>query len=307
MGQKDITEKLLEDYNDVFADIINGLIFKGEQRILPESLENAKVHSQYKAEDGKVHELERDVIKYWKEKKVELAICGIENQSNVKKYMPFRIIGYDGAAYRSQLLENRKEILPVMTIVLYFGTDHHLYGKKNIKGLMKIPEGLEEYINDYEMKVFEIAWLTEEEIERFQSDFRIVANFFVKKRKNKDYIPDDPTEIKHVDEVLKLLQVMTGDDRYKEMFKKKKEVHSMCDVAERLEKMGIAKGIELGREEEKKASRVEFILRVLEMKGGVDEKTRKRIEEEPDVDLLDIWFTKALKANTVQEFEQALD
>ena len=307
MGEKDITEKILEDYNDVFADIINGLIFKGEQRILPESLENAKVHSQYKAEDGKVHELERDVIKYWKEKKVELAICGIENQSNVKKYMPFRIIGYDGAAYRSQLLENRKEILPVMTIVLYFGTDHHWYGKKNIKGLMKIPEGLEEYINDYEMKVFEIAWLTEEEIERFQSDFRIVANFFVKKRKNKDYIPDDPTEIKHVDEALKLLQVMTGDDRYKEMFKKKKEVHSMCDVAERLEKMGIAKGIELGREEEKKASRVEFILRVLEMKGGVDEKTRKRIEEEPDVDLLDIWFTKALKANTVQEFEQPLD
>ena len=54
----------------------------------------------------------------------------------------------------------------------------------------------------------------------------------MKKRKNKDYIPDDPTEIKHVDEVLKLLQVMTGDDRYKEMFKKKKEVHSMCDVAE---------------------------------------------------------------------------
>lgn len=23
----------------------------------------------------------------------------------------------------------------------------------------------------------------------------------------------------------------TGDDRYKEMFRKKKEVHSMCDVA----------------------------------------------------------------------------
>lgn len=227
MGQKDITEKLLEDYNDVFADIINGLIFKGEQRILPESLENAKVHSQYKAEDGKVHELERDVIKYWKEKKVELAICGIENQSNVKKYMPFRIIGYDGAAYRSQLLENRKEILPVMTIVLYFGTDHHWYGKKNIKGLMKIPEGLEEYINDYEMKVFEIAWLTEEEISRFHSDFKVVANFFVQKRKHKDYIPDDPTEIKHVDEALKLLQVMTGDDRYKEMFKKKKEVHTV--------------------------------------------------------------------------------
>ena len=172
---------------------------------------------------------------------------------------------------------------------------------------MEIPTGLDEFVSDYQIKVFEVAWLSEEQIRRFRSDFRIVANFFVNKRKNKNYIPDDPTEIKHVDEVLKLLQVMTGDDRYKEMFKKKKEVHSMCDVAERLEQMGIAKGIELGREEEKKASRVEFILRVLEMKGGVDEKTRKRIEEEPDVDLLDIWFTKALKANTVQEFEQALD
>lgn len=31
MGEKDITEKILEDHNDVFADIINGLIFAGEQ------------------------------------------------------------------------------------------------------------------------------------------------------------------------------------------------------------------------------------------------------------------------------------
>ena len=227
MGEKDITEKILADYNDVFADIMNGLLFAGEQRILPEALENTSIHSQYKAEDEKVHELERDVAKYWKEKEVELAICGIENQSVVEKNMPFRVIGYDGTAYRSQLLEERKKILPVVTIVLYFGTDRHWNSKKNIKSLMEIPEGLDKFVNDYSMQVFEIAWLTEEEIERFQSDFRIVANFFVKKRKNKDYIPDDPTEIKHVDEVLKLLQVMTGDDRYKEMFKKKKEVHSL--------------------------------------------------------------------------------
>ena len=188
------------------------------------------------------------MAKYWKEKEVELAVCGIENQSVVEKNMPFRVIGYDGTAYRSQFLEERKKILPVVTIVLYFGTDRHWNSKKNIKSLMEIPEGLDKLVNDYSMQVFEIAWLTEEEIERFQSDFRIVANFFVKKRKNKDYIPDDPTEIKHVDEVLKLLQVMTGDDRYKEMFKKKKEVHSMCDVAERLEKMGMEKGIEKGIE-----------------------------------------------------------
>ena len=37
MGQKDITEKVLEDYNDVFADIINGLLFDGVQEIKPEA------------------------------------------------------------------------------------------------------------------------------------------------------------------------------------------------------------------------------------------------------------------------------
>ena len=36
MGQKDLTEKILEDYNDVFADIINGLIFDGKQVITPQ-------------------------------------------------------------------------------------------------------------------------------------------------------------------------------------------------------------------------------------------------------------------------------
>ena len=86
---------------------------------------------------------------------------------------------------------------------------------------MKIPDGMEKYINDYKIQIFEVAWLTEEEIERFQSDFRIVANFFTQKRKNKDYIPDDPTEIKYVDEVLKLLNVMTGDKRYEKIFQKK--------------------------------------------------------------------------------------
>ena len=296
MGQTDITEKILEDYNDVFADIINGLIFNGEQRILPESLENTQVHSQYKAEDGKVHELERDVAKYWKDKKVELAICGIENQSSVEKNMPFRIIGYDGASYRSQLLEKRKEILPVMTIVLYFGTNRHWYGKKNIKGLMKIPEELNDYINDYEMKVFEIAWLTEAEIDRFHSDFKIVANFFVQKRKNKNYIPDDPTEIRHVDEVLKILKVMTVDERYQMIFNRKKGVHSMCDVAERLEKMGIEKGlkqgigegikqgieqgIELGKTAGIHAEKVRVYKRLI--KKGFSEKEAREIAELPE-------------------------
>ena len=276
MGQKDITEKVLEEHNDVFADIINGLLFDGNQEVKPEALENTTVHAQYKAEDDQIHELERDITKYWKEEEVELAICGIENQSTIEKNMPFRVIGYDGMAYLGQLQEKRKKVLPVVTVVLYFGTERHWNSKKNIKSLMEIPVHLDKFVNDYQMHVFEVAWLTEEQISHFHSDFRIVANFFANKRKNKDYIPNDPTEIKYVDEVLKLLQVMTGDKRYKEIFSKKKEgVRSMCDVAERLEKMGWEKGIQQGIEQGNIQKSVKIYRNLL--KRGLGEEEAREI------------------------------
>ena len=66
------------------------------------------------------------------------------------------------------------------------------------------------------------------------------------KRKNKDYIPDDKTTIKHVDEILKFLSVMTGDSRYEEILSDKEGVRNMCDVAQRLEDRGIEKGMKEG-------------------------------------------------------------
>ena len=49
MGQKDTTEKLLMDYNDVFADVVNGLLCKGEQVVQPCDLVMSQPISQYKA------------------------------------------------------------------------------------------------------------------------------------------------------------------------------------------------------------------------------------------------------------------
>ena len=64
MGAKDLTEKILEAYNDVFADIVNGLLFAGEPVIQEQMLEDAQPVSAIKA-DGKLHEQDRDVAKYW--------------------------------------------------------------------------------------------------------------------------------------------------------------------------------------------------------------------------------------------------
>lgn len=244
MGDKDITEKMLEDNNDIFADIVNVLLFKGERVVNDNSLADAVVKSQYKDNKGKLHEQERDISKYWKKGDVDIVIYGIENQTRIENRMPVRIFGYEGASYREQY--NNKNMIPVITMVLYYGTERKWNIPKKLKSLINIPKGLDEYVNDIKVNVFEIAWLTDEQISKFTSDFKIVANFFVNKRRNKDYIPDDRTTIKHVDEILKFLAVMTGDNRYEEILADKEGVSNMCDVAQRLEDRGIQKGIKQG-------------------------------------------------------------
>lgn len=59
MGEKDKIEKLLEDYPDVFADIINVLVYQGEEIVKPEELRTTNIRSQYKASDDVLHEEER--------------------------------------------------------------------------------------------------------------------------------------------------------------------------------------------------------------------------------------------------------
>ena len=58
----DANEKILAEYNDVFADIMNVFLYDGERIIKEENLENSKNRSQYKA-DGVLHKQERDVSK----------------------------------------------------------------------------------------------------------------------------------------------------------------------------------------------------------------------------------------------------
>ena len=55
MAEKDITEKNLEALNDVFADIVNVLLFKGERLVQEDELEADTTKSMFKA-DGKIHE-----------------------------------------------------------------------------------------------------------------------------------------------------------------------------------------------------------------------------------------------------------
>lgn len=245
MGAKDITEKILADFNDVFADIINGVLFDGKQVVSEHALENVKDRSQYKF-NNIIHEQERDLAKRWIPYKICFALYGLEHETDAEPYMPMRIIGYDGAAYRGQLTKRERDRpnFPVITIVLYFGTKHWDQ-PRTLYECMNIQENLKPFVSDYKINVVEVAFL-DDKLDNFHSDFRIIAEYFVNKRRNIEYTPS-AQEIQHVDEFLKLLQALTGDDRYFDVLnllqkEAKKEGVNMCEILDKVENRGIAIG-----------------------------------------------------------------
>ena len=226
-------------------------MFNGRQVVKPDELENSKDKSRFKALNGKITEQERDVAKWWKKKniKVRLALFGLENQTIPDPKICFRLYGYDGAAYKSQYEEERQ--YPVITLVLYFNHVRHWKGAKTLFEGMEVSDEIKPFVNDYKMNLFEIAWLTEEQVKMFRSDFRIVADYYVQLRKNKNYIPN-PDTIKHVDAIMKLMTALTGDSRFEDTVNNtpadERRKITMCKVLDDAEKRGKEIGKKIGKE-----------------------------------------------------------
>lgn len=152
MAEKDKVEKLLEDYPDVFADIINVLIYDGKQIVKPEELRTTNIQSQYKASDDVLHEEERDTLKEWTKGKDYKVFFGIENQTTKDRKMPLRVIAYDGASYRSQMLKKQqKDFCKVITLVLHFG-NRRWKGNKELQEIIKKQSGEEDRFLKLDLK-----------------------------------------------------------------------------------------------------------------------------------------------------------
>lgn len=165
--------------------------------------------------------------------------------------MPLRIMGYDGQSYRSQLLKGNKKRTsryPIVTLVLYFGMKQW-NAPQSLHDCLTIPKGMENFVSDYKINVFEVAYLTDEQLAMFTSDFRIVVDYFVQMRRNKNYIPSTE-QIEHVDAVLKMMSVLTGDDRFLlAQGEKEGGVRTMCEAMDRAENRGLQRGLEQGLEQ----------------------------------------------------------
>ena len=282
MNGKDITQKMLERYNDVFADIVNVLLFNGKRIVDEDALIDTPVDSTLKL-DGEIHSQDRDVAKYWKNSQINIALFGLENQTVPDKLMPMRVIGYDGAEYKKQVLEeNRyKKKYPVITLVLYMGYDRNWKYSNSLLDLLEVDENLKPYVSDYKINIFEIAFLNREKIDLFKSDFRMLADYLYQMRTTDSYEGDE-SDIKHVDEILMLMSAMSGFKNVDNIIKvaherKVSNMKGFFELAEEkgLEKgleQGIEKGIELGRTEgrEEGADMVSELNIILAREGNLE-------------------------------------
>ena len=247
MKEKDITEKKLLSYNDVFADVINGTIFEGKEVVKSEELTDANPVTQFKDDKNTHREQIRDVAKLWEKKGVIFSFIGIENQTSLDRDMILRVISYDGATYKNQI--GNEHIYPVFTIVIYWGKNEWKV-PTTLKERIECPTEIIDVVSDYKFKLIDMARLSDEEIDRFRDDFKFIAGILSKKR---DYRPHN-VDVKHPEEVLDLLDAVLGDDRFKQMKREIVRIKTegrevdMCEFLDELEKRGMEKGIEQGME-----------------------------------------------------------
>ena len=260
MAQMDLGGKVLLGINEVFADVANVLLFKGERLIDEKELSDAGTHSQYHT-DGKYHEQIRDVAKYWKKHGVCLAMIGMENEARPNRHMPIRVLSYDGGAYRCQLPDDKrkkkrtvkrkkiKRIYPVITLVLNFNTKRRWKTAKSLLEVVDVPEILLPYVNDYRINVIDVAFLDREVIDSFKSEFWYVADYFWQIRNNKDYKPNRD-RVRHIREILQMMSAVTGDKRFEEAYNKGNKTGgegSMCEYLDRIVGEGERRGERRGR------------------------------------------------------------
>lgn len=268
MGQKDLAAKRFESSPEVFADIINALVFEGERVVFPKDLQSAPTESLYPAVNGVLRSQYNDVSKYEIRNGRIAMQYTLENQSGPDYKIVLRKAGYEGAVYRQQY--DGEETYPVITLVLYWGdiawngtSDlYHFFQKKGIHGLAR------KYIDNVRLHMYSMRCLPQEIRQRFRSDMRIVVDYLAEGKKY------EPTEqkIADVDGTMRMLHALTGDTDFVNHIERLEEIQkiggrvTMCEVVDKFVQRGREQGIKEGIKEEKIRCAAAFVKKTVTQK-----------------------------------------
>lgn len=218
MGRNDTCEKAFMADNTIFADVVNGVIFHGEQKVRPEDLEEQDSTEAYaRMVNGTLLEKQkyRDVLKnviIREDDHCKYMLVGIENQTAVNYAMVARVMLYDAINYMDQADVLSKQspsvskhdkintsisgfckgetLTPVITIVVYFGVNDW-DAPRSLHELLPddLPQEVIDLIPDYKITV-----LSPREVEdplAFKTSIRaIIKALAVGKKENKSQMKE---------------------------------------------------------------------------------------------------------------------
>ena len=199
--EKDIVQIRCLSDNERYADLLNGIVFRGRQVVRVEDLQEMDSQTGvWKVFPGKrlrkAGKKYRDLIRKVA-MGVNFTIIGVENQDKVHYLMPLRTMGYDVAEYERQASYLRKKIrkdgkssdveflsgfkktsrlYPCVTIVVFYGKNWD--GSKDLYGLLDftdIPQELRGFVNNYQMHLLEVRKFQDTAV--FRTDLKQIFDF----------------------------------------------------------------------------------------------------------------------------------
>ena len=284
MDKDGLLEAFLSD-DERYADLVNGIIFEGEQKVREEDLirEDTRTGMWRLPEDGKGRGKRRTKNRDLLRRilfGVNFAVIGVENQETVDYAVPLRSLSYDVYEYERQAAEIRRRVRksrngegtgsggeylygflkssrlkPVVTLILYYGKEAwdgpaQLHEMLDFTG---IPEELKAWVQDYRIHLIDIGrW---EGTQVFQTDVKQVFDFIRfrrDKKKLKELVLGDPAYREMAEEAYDVMAAYTGAEELMELknsYKKGGKV-DMCEaLTEMLEDeriLGMEQGMERG-------------------------------------------------------------
>ncbi len=216
MGHPDLASNSLTSYADVFADIINAVVYGGKPVLLEQNLKPFYLNSAVE-KDGRLKGLYRDNCMEDIRNRIRYAIWGLENQYVPDRTTPFKSMGYTYTAYDRQieefLMRNKEthnsayvsqlhpdqKLVPVITLVLYYGKEDI---PEDICSMIRMPEdeAVRKYIQNYSLNLIRLRDLSQEQAEAFRSDFSCIAKFLSKsytKREQMEALKTDRQMLTH--------------------------------------------------------------------------------------------------------------
>ncbi len=273
MGIKDEYQFDYLDDNRRFADQVNGALFGGKQVIKAEELEFMEpqiVNSEKKAGKRRTVKTIVDKRRLWKGRWIH--ILAIENQNYVDYQMVLRNMLSESLAYHKQWKQKKAEhrrkkdlkktdeylsgmkagekFMPVITVVVYFGTEHPWGGARCLYDLLDIDEELKEYVTNYRLNLYDCQ--EHDTFEEYQTGLRQVfetVRYAKDKEKLQQIMEANREAYSRIDSETKEILEVIANVKIPEEFKlmeEGEERYDMCKAFEDMRLEGYEEGIEKG-------------------------------------------------------------